>query len=144
MTGDNKRHPVFRQMLTREAGTDADSSAVAAAARRLCEQLARQLTPLLGDAGVAAVYSRGLHLARRQFPERLPGHELDRNESPFARAQSFLERQESRVAPEAAAVLLTTVGKLLASFIGESLTIHILREAWPDDFPSDPPQESDT
>lgn len=144
MTGNYKRQPVFRRMLTREAGSGADSSAVAAAARRLCEQFARQLTPLLGEAGVAAVYTRSLHLARRQFPEYAPGHEPDRDESPLTRAQRFLERQESPVAPEAAAAMLTTVGELLASFIGESLTTHLLREAWPDDFSSDPPQESDT
>jgi integrase len=54
MTSDNMRQRAFRRMLAREAGTDADAPAIAAAARRLCERFAEQLAPLIGDAGVAA------------------------------------------------------------------------------------------
>jgi hypothetical protein len=41
-------------------------------------------------------------------------------------------------------VLLTTVGELLASFIGEGLTTRLLREAWPDDFAADTVEEITT
>ena len=130
------RQQVFRRMLAQEAGADTDASAVAAAARRLCEHLARHLSSLVGDAGVAAIYSRSLHLVQRQFPGVTPGPTSNQAEGPFTHAHQFLEHQESAVATEAAVSLLTTVSGLLASFIGESLTTRLLREAWPDDFGS--------
>ena len=37
-----------------------------------------------------------------------------------------------------------TVSELLASFIGESLTTRLLREAWPDDFAGDTTEETIT
>jgi hypothetical protein len=141
MTSDNKQQ-VFRRMLTQEAGAGADASAVAAAARRLCEHFARRLSPLVGDVGVAAIYARSLHLAKRQFPERASGNPPDGDDGPFTRAQRFLEHQESTVAAEAAVMLLTTVGELLASFIGEALTTRLLQETWPDEFAGDTTEET--
>jgi hypothetical protein len=144
MASDNMRQRVFRRMLAREAGSGAGAPAVAAAARRLCEHFARQLSPLVGDAGVAAIYARSLHLTQRQFPRLAPDRTSDQDDGPFARAQLFVEHQESDVATEAAVAVLTTVGELLASFIGESLTTRLLREAWPDDFAGDATEETKT
>ena len=62
------RQRVFRRMLAREAGAGANAPAIAAAARRLSERFAEQLTPLIGDAGVAAILARSLHLAQRNVP----------------------------------------------------------------------------
>ena len=61
------RQRLFRRMLAREAGTGANAPAIAAAARRVCERF-EQLTPLIGDAGVAAICTRSLHLAQRNIP----------------------------------------------------------------------------
>ena len=131
-------------MLAREAGTEADASAIAAAARRLCERFAHQLTPLIGDAGVAAICARSLHLAQRQFPALAPVRPSDQDARPFALLQPFLEQQEPAVATEAAVAVLATASELLASFIGESLTTRLLREAWPDDFAGDTTEETTT
>jgi hypothetical protein len=144
MTTDNLWQRVFRRMLVREAGTRADASAIAAAARRLHERLAQQLVPLIGDAGVAAICARSLHLVQRRFPGLAPDRAADQGEGPFTRVQLSLEHQESTVAIEAAVAVLTTVGELLASFIGESLTTRLLREAWPDDFAGDTTEETNT
>ena len=66
------RQRVFRRMLAREAGTGASAPAIAAAARRLCQHFAQQLTPLIGDAGVAAICARSLHLTQQKFPRLAP------------------------------------------------------------------------
>jgi hypothetical protein len=132
-------------MLVRETGTDrADASAVAAAARALCEQLARTLAPLIGDAGVAAICARALYLVKRQFPGLAPARAANQGEGPFAHLQTFLEHQEPAVAMEAAVAVLTTVFGLLASFVGESLTARLLRDAWPDDFAGETTEETTT
>ena len=143
MTSDSVRN-VFRRLLAREAGMAADASATAAAARRLCEHFAHQLTPLIGDAGVAAIYARSLHLAQRQFPELAPVRPSDQGAGPWARLQSSLEEQEPAAATEVAVAVLATASELLASFIGESLTTRLLREAWPDDFAAGTTEEITT
>ena len=144
MTGDNMRQRVFRRMLAREAGTGADAPAIAAAARRLCERFAEQLTPLIGDAGVAAICSRSLHLAQRNVPGLAPVRASAQGDAPFALLQLSLEQQEPAVATELAVAVLATASELLTSFIGESLTTRQLCEAWPDDFAGDITEETAT
>lgn len=138
------RRRVFRRVLAREAGTGANAPAIAAAARRLCERLAEQLTPLIGDAGVAAICARSLHLTQLNVPGLAPIHPSTPEDPPFAMLQRSLEQQEPAAATEAAVTLLATVSELLALFIGESLTSRLLREAWPDDFAGDIGEETAT
>ena len=142
MTSDNMRQRVFRRMLAREAGTGANAPAIAAAARRLCERFAEQLTPRIGDAGVAAICSRSLHLTQRNVPGLAPVRASAQGDAPFALLQRSLEQQEPAAATEAAVAVLATASELLALFIGERLTIRLLREAWPDDFAGDTTEET--
>jgi hypothetical protein len=144
MTSDNVRQRVFRRMLAREAGPGANAPAMAAAARRLCERFAEQLTPLIGDAGVAAICARSLHLTQRNVPGLAPVHASAHGDAPFAFLQLSLEQQEPAAAAEAAVALLATVSELLALFIGEGLTTRLLCEAWPDDFAGDITEETAT
>ena len=137
MTSDNIRQRVFRRMLAREAGTGASAPAIAAAARRLCERFAEQLTPLIGDAGMAAICTRSLHLTERNVRGLASVRASAQGDSRFALLQRSLEQQEPAVATEAAIAVLATSSEQLASFIGEGLTASLLREAWPDDFAGD-------
>jgi hypothetical protein len=137
MTSDNTRKLAFRRLLARDAGAGASASAIAAAARRLCERVAEQLTPLIGDAGVAAICTRSLHLTQRNIPGPAPVRASAQGDTPFALLQRFLEQLEPAAATDAAVDLLATVCELLASFIGDGLTAHLLRQAWPDDFAGD-------
>ena len=118
----------------REVGTKNDARAVAAAACRLCERFVRHVTPLIGDGGVAAICARSLHLTQRRFPSVAPGRSSGEGSALFALWQAALERQQPRVAKKAGVAVLTTIGDLLDSLIGESLTTHLLREVWPDHF----------
>ncbi len=144
MTSDNIRQRVFRNILAREAGTDADAPAIATAARRVCERFAEQLTPLVGDAGVAAICARSVHLTYQNLPGLAPARVSAEEDAPFALLQLALEQQEPAAATEAAIAVLATTSELLASFIGESLTNSLLREAWPDDFAGDTTEETIT
>ena len=138
------RQRVFRRMLAREAGTGANAPAIAAAARRLAERFAQQLNPLIGDAGVAAICARSLHLAQRNVSGVAAVPASDHSDGPFALLQRSLEQQESPVATEAAVAMLATTAELLASFIGDSLTTRLLREAWPNDFADETTEETIT
>jgi hypothetical protein len=129
------RQQEFRRLLAREAGSGADAPCIAMAARRLCERFAKQLTPIIGDAGVSAICLRTLHLVQRQFPSLalIPA----KNDGPFARVQESLQALEPGVAADAAIEVLTTASNLLDSFIGEGLTTRLLRGAWPGTFDAD-------
>jgi hypothetical protein len=142
MTSNHVRQQVFRRMLEREAGTGADAPAIAAAARRAYERLAEQLTPLIGDVGVAAICARSLHLAARNVRGLASVRTSDQQDAPIALLQRSLEHQEPAAATEAAVAVLTTASDLLAVFIGEGLTTSLLHEAWPDDFTDDTTQET--
>ncbi|MEQ1727713.1 MAG: hypothetical protein ABL982_04970 [Vicinamibacterales bacterium] len=142
ITSNHRRALAFRRMLARDAGPGAGAAAVAAAARALCEHFARLLTPLIGDAGVAAILARCLYLAQRHASDLPPVRASNRHEGAFASQQRFLEQLEPAAALEAAVALLTAVSELLVSFIGEGLTTQFLREAWPDDFADDSTEET--
>lgn len=144
MTSDHSRQRLIRRMLAREAGTDADVPAIAAAARRACERFADHLTPLIGDAGMAAICARSLHLTEPHF-RALPSIGASaEGDSRFALLQRFLEQLESAAVTEAAVAVLATSSELLASFIGESLTTSLLREMWPEDFAGETTGEANT
>ena len=144
MTSDDIRQRAFRRMLAREAGTGATAPAIAAAARRLCEHLAEQLTPLIGDAGVAAICARSLHLTQRNVRGLASVRASPQADAPFALLQLSLEQHEPAAATEAGVAVLATATDLLASFIGEGLTTNLLREAWPEDFAGDTTEETNT
>ena len=131
-------------MLAREAGTGANASAIAAASRRLCERFAEQLTPVIGDAGVAAICARSLHLTERNVRGLASVRAAAQGDAPFALLQLSLEQQEPAAATEAAVAVLATASELLASFIGEGLTTSLLREAWPEDFDGDTTEDTIT
>jgi len=128
------RQRVFERLLAREAGTETDARAIAAAARRLTEHFAAQLTPLIGELGVAAICRRSLHLAQQKFHGLAPVIASQDEDGPIVRAQHLIEQQDSAVATDLAIAMLTSAVELLVSFIGEGLTTSLLRKAWPDDF----------
>ena len=134
MTTRKPWEPAFERLLARHAGPGADAPAVAAAARRLCEDFAQHLTPLIGDGGVAAIYGRSLQLVERRFPGFQQARSSGQDSDPFTHVQHFLERQEPVVAIGAAVTVLALATEALASFIGESLTYLLLHETWPDQF----------
>jgi hypothetical protein len=133
----------IQRELAREAGTDADAKALAAAALRVSDALGGQLAVLIGAGGVKALAARSLHVVQRTFPWLA---EAQRSapppEGPFAQLAICMERQEPTVATEAAAAVLATLAGLLVTLIGDPLTMGVLRAAWPSVFPGETQQEA--
>ena len=117
-----------------EAGPGADAAALAAAARRVYDDLARASAPLIGQVGVDALTGRALHLARRDYPWLVDTRTPEQSAGPCAQVILDLERQEPAVATEAAGAVFATFTGLLVTFIGEPLTAGLLRKAWPEAF----------
>lgn len=134
--------PVAMSVLTRRAGSAADAVAVAAAARRAYDDLAVVVVPLIGQVGVEALTARASYLAQQQYSWGQT--EEKQGVGPFGHVRLWLERQDPAVAIEAAAEVLSTLGGLLVTFIGLSLTMRLLRKAWPDGFPDVSSKETST
>ncbi len=131
-------HTALRQLalkvLAQHAGSAADAEALAAAARRAYDDLARASAPLIGQVGVDALTGRTLYLAQRKYPWLVGTREPDQWKGPFAQITFCLERQDPAVATEAAGAVFAILTGLLVTFIGEPLTARLLRKAWPDAF----------
>jgi hypothetical protein len=89
---------------------------------RLVDSLRIQLTTLAGADGFTALVRRALALASAETPA-LKCIKLG--------PDGHLEGMEM-VAPDAAVALAAHLLGLLVTFIGEPLTLRLVREAWPD------------
>ena len=120
-----------RQLLLQESGGHRESVALAEALERVCQRLHQRMVGLIGRAGFAALFTRALHLAREAHPA-LTGVAFDdqaevclRGTHEFAAA-----RQPSEVSDAMGTILAQFVG-LLITFIGEELSMRLIREIWP-------------
>ncbi len=95
-------NPALRQlalkMLAQRAGSASGAGALAAAAQRAYDDLARASAPLIGQVGVDALTGRTLYLAQREYPWLIHTREPDQWTGPFAQIVFSLERQDPAVA----------------------------------------------
>src|SRR6185295_1819114 len=96
--GNEPMRRVAKKVLTQYAGPAAGAEAVAAAARRAYDDIARVSAPLIGQVGVDALTSRALQLARREYPWLAHADEPDQSEEPFRPFSVCLERQDPAIA----------------------------------------------
>ena len=117
-----------RRLLSAEGDSGASSDASAAAAGRVYDKLSAQLIPLLGLAGVEALFARSAKLAGGDRPciaWLASGIEAS------SRLRGCLQALAPADASETAAVLFATLLELVVTFIGDRLTVQALRGAWP-------------
>jgi hypothetical protein len=110
-------------------------------AKRAWTKLAELLSPLVGDAGVRALFERSLMLSRAKFPWLAHPTDAPSSEPPWIQLRACLD-QHPELADEATAALMTTFLERLCSFIGETLTLRLLCEAWPELAPDTPPEKT--
>ena len=140
--GNAALRQIALKVLAQHAGSAAGAEALAGAARRAYDDLARVSAPLIGQVGVDALTGRALQLAQREYPWLVDTREPRQAEEAFAHLIICLERQDPDVATEAAGAVFATFTGLLVTFIGEPLTAHVLRKAWPDAFSDTGAEES--
>ena len=116
-----------RRLLAAEGSSGDEAEACAAAAGRVYEKLNAQLSPLLGSAGVQALFVRSAKVAQREFASLAEIVTPDGLTKLGARLRGL----EPAVATEAAATLFGSFIELITTFIGERLAVLVLRNAWP-------------
>lgn len=126
-----------RRVLARRAGGAKANGveSLVAAANGVYDDLVLASAPVIGQTGVDALTGRAVHLAQREFPWLPTAATRDRVGGSFADVLASLQKQDLAVATDATAAVFATFAGLLVTFIGESLTAHLLDKAWPDAFP---------
>ena len=95
----------------------------------LFEPLRIELTSLISEEGFRSVFDRSIFLTARNVPWFVAGQSSP-DASPLHDLRTMLAQQSRSEAREASTALLLNLSDLVASLIGEPLTIDILRSAW--------------
>ena len=120
-----KARQLAQWLLAYEGGPEGVPT-VAPAAWRVAEKLRRHLGKLLGPMGFRTLLSRALTLAAREN-QTLSDVRVNADGS-----LEGLAELPSPSALEAHAVLITYLLALLMTFIGETLTLQLVRDVWAD------------
>ena len=96
-------------------------------------QLATRLAPLIGDAGLSALFGRSLHLCIARHSSLTPAEAGRPINFQLGRLREDLANAGQPQAWEANVVLITTFTGLLAKLIGDTLTDKLLSDAWHDE-----------
>ena len=89
---------------------------------RVCDKLRRPLTTLAGAAGFRSLLARALTLAKQESPV-IAAWEVNSDGS--------LQGLNGEAAQSGAVLIAQLIG-LMITFIGESLTLRLLHDVWPD------------
>jgi hypothetical protein len=120
-----------RQVLTLESANSGPAGTEIDRAARACEKLRGSLTKLAGSSGLSMLLARAVALAMKKDSSLTPLHVgIDGSLTGVDEVRRGLNG--SHVAHHGGAIVLAELLGLLVSFIGESLTLTLVREAWPD------------
>jgi hypothetical protein len=128
-----------RRLFEHEAGGCQGAQDFVDAMERACRALQTRLTPLLSASGVNALLGRAATLAARDFPFLISASAM-----PDCRMDGLRQSAEGHEPAEVAEALIAILANflsLLVMFIGESLSLRKVSEAWPD-VPLTPPGSS--
>jgi hypothetical protein len=131
-----------QRLLTYEADADQSSMSMESATLRTYEKLRQCLVSFAGVAGFQSIAARALTLTQMEVPGlcsvqvaadgALQG--LSDFESQATMDKDQVGSMQSGEDPpgEAGAILVARILDLLLTFLGEALTLSLLRDAWPD------------
>jgi hypothetical protein len=118
-----------RRLLAAEAALQGDDTAPGHEAVRVCGKLHISLTRFAGPDGFASLLRRSLALARAQVPSL--NRITVKSDCSMGGLEALAADPDGGV--EAATALTAHLLGLLVTFIGEPLTLRLVREAWPDE-----------
>lgn len=116
--------------LAHRVGGPPDASAVAEAILSIWRKVVAQLEPVIGGRGVDVIFERSLQMASAAFPWLAIAGAHEGSAALLASLKVRLEGREPNDAAEAGYTLLVAFTELLATMIGESLTVRLLEPVW--------------
>jgi hypothetical protein len=128
-----------RSLLVLERGDSPECTTLQRAAEHVFGKLSRHLARLVGVAGCTALFRRALHLAAVEFPFLDSVQVGTSAEVSLEGLGESLMGMPTGQAYDGLVALITRVIGLLATFIGDDLVLHLVRQIWPDLPPTDAP-----
>ena len=122
-----------RQQLVNHRMAQPSKKEVAATAIDLWEQIATQIISIIGEGGFDSLYLRSVSLTQSTYPWLAAVLPQSKTDQRFKDLQISFEGQTPEQASAANSQLLITFTDILATLIGEQLTIRLLRSAWGED-----------
>jgi len=123
-------HDLARRILAIESARAKAADTQVDDAVRACAKLQVPLSKFTGPAGFLSLLSRALVLAKAEVPA-FKGVQV-RPDGSLAGFDQIKQIQDAGELANGRVVLLGHLLGLLATFIGESLTLRLARDAWPD------------
>ena len=123
-TSDILRHQIIKSLLAHHTAKGGDGAIL------VWEQMAKQLVSLIGEDGFAMLYTRSVVLTQPAFPWLSASAQLLSASNRFVELNSSFNGQSPTNAHAANSQLLIAFTDIVASLIGEELTINTLRSAW--------------
>ena len=113
-------------------GDAQDPEALLDAAERACQKLCRHLARLVTVVGYQALLARALHLARGEFPFLEGVRPGVTEDACFDGLRTTMEGIDAVTLRAALMTVLAQVIGLVTTFIGNDLTLRLVRDVWPD------------
>jgi hypothetical protein len=119
-----------RRLLAHESAGKAEERAVAA--RRVYDTLLSSLAPIIGAAGVRALFARSVRLSLTEFPCLEAVLHVEAPDGDHGqRLVECLRKLDAEAALEVATGLYAALLGLMAKFIGERMMWHLVARAFP-------------
>ena len=130
-------------MFVRRASESADALTIAEIAVSIWDGVGAALSPIIGQAGVAALFKRSVYVTRHMYP-CLPvvNEGALQSMGELAALQVVLAQQDRVEAVAVNAALLQNFHELLIALIGASLSARLLRPVWDTPSSGDAVQET--
>lgn len=120
----------FQSLIEQLTVDTMDATRIGDAAASTWRRIDDALWPIIGRAGVAALFKRSLYLARAKHPCFAVMYDATATPNEFALLRETLAQQPRAEAAAAHDGLLAIFLDLLSNLIGESLTRRLLRSVW--------------
>ncbi len=140
-TGGRLREAI-RKSLARRTKNARDPGAIAEAAVSTWQEVAAQLSPIIGARGVDVLFGRALHLTSMTSTSLglAVARKHEEGATILADFKRSLQGRDAVAATEAGLAFFFTFTELLGTLIGESLTERLLSSVWASQ-PTSPEQE---
>lgn len=131
MTTLPEMRDLAQRLLTYESDGGDTSEPVGSATLRVYEKLRKSLGELAGTAGFQSLASRALTLARSEDPSLVSVRvAADGNLEGMSAVESVNNADMDR-AHKGGVILISRLLGLLLIFLGEALTMNLIRDVWP-------------
>jgi hypothetical protein len=118
--------------LAHRVAPNANTTQIADAALATWGEIDAALVPIIGKRGLAALYTRSVHVTAQAHPWLGIEHDAALVAADFNELTPLLRQQDSATALAGATALFSTFHQLLSSVVGSSLTERLMRSVWTD------------